>query len=401
MTEIDELLQEQLLADQALQDLARLTQRVPAQTLQSLLPTTGTVVLPPRGEPVAPGLGETSATEPASLVSSGLPAQKSPVSTPSTPPSFVTRRVEAHGLGIHITDWGTPRQGPGKTPAAVVMLHALGFTGRLFDPLARALGRSYRVLCPDIRGHGRTDHPPEGYQYPNLVRDLAGMIQMLHLNQVILVGHTWGADVAMSYAVAHPKKVAALILLDGGYKHRGEMPKGAESAPTPDKVKSAECFPSIEAAVEDARLQLGQPWTADLEAAIIDSLVVRRDKTVAYRLDDHRWSRIYKALWAYDPTRLLTTLQLPTLIVHPVGKNPSSQEATVAAFQARAAQLVMHDAELLRLADDNNLTMLANPDLAEHIDSFIRGRLKQPLENLPGPAGEPGRSGLSHRHRPR
>lgn len=385
MSELDALLQEQLEADQALLDLALLTQRSPAQTLQGILPGTG---------PVTGGVGVPGPASPVETrdpVPSDVSVETTtvPLRPPPPPPKLTTRRVEAHGLGIHIADWGTPRpipgQAPGQAPPAVVMLHALGFTGRLFDPLARALARSCRVLCPDIRGHGRTDHPPEGYQYPNLVRDLAGMIQMLQLSRVVLVGHTWGADVAMSYAAAHPKKVAALILLDGGYKHRGEAPRGSESAPTHDQVKSAEAFPSIEAAVEDARQHMGIAWTADLEAAILDSLVVRRDKTVAYRLDDHRWSRIYKALWAYDPTPLLTSLQLPTLIVYPTGKNPSSPEATVAAFQARAAQLVMHDAELLRLPDDNNLTMLGNPELAAEVERFIGLKLK-PV----GPRAMPG-----------
>lgn len=280
-----------------------------------------------------------------------------------SPLPYATRRVEAHGLGVHMTDWS------GKG-IPVVMLHPLGFTGRIFDPVARVLSPAHRVICPDFRGHGRTDHPPEGYQYPNLSRDLMGVLQMLHLSRVVLLGHTWGADVAMSFAAAHPKRVAALILIDGGYKHRRQLPADA-SAPTPEKVKSVEQFPSIEAAVEDARQQLGVPWTEDLENAIIDSLEVRRDKTVAYRLNDYRWSQIYKALWAYDPSPYLLNVQLPTLIVHPMGTDPSSPQAGVAAFQARAAQLLMHNAELLRVPDVDNLSVLAHQELHQGIQDFL------------------------------
>lgn len=305
---------------------------------------------------------------------------QSSLHTSSTPTPFHSRRVEAHGLGVHITEWAPPSPAPTKPvpgkpaapePIAIVMLHALGFTGRLFDPLARALSHRYRVLCPDVRGHGRTDHPPEGYQYPNLVRDLLGVMQMLHLKKVVLLGHTWGADVAMSFAAAHPKRVHALIMIDGGYKHRREIP-GNSGVAKPDNVKSVDFFPSIEAAVEDARQQLGVPWSDDLQSAIIDSLEIRRDKTVAYRLTDHRWAQIYKALLAYDPSNYLVSVPHPTLIVHPLGNEPGSPQASVAAFQARAAQLLMTNAELLRLPVGDNLSLLTNPELAQGIDDFLR-----------------------------
>lgn len=296
----------------------------------------------------------------------GVPARAPTLESPPPPAPVVhhSRRIEAHGLGVHVTEWGSG-------PIPIVMLHALGFTGRLFDPLARALAAHYRILCPDIRGHGRTDHPPEGYQYPNLVRDLQGVLQMLHLNKVVLLGHTWGADVAMSFAAAHPKRVHAVILIDGGYKHRRESP-GNAGAPTPDTVKSADHFPSIEAAVADARQQLGVPWSTDLHNAIMDSLEIRRDKTVAYRLNDHRWAQIYKALWAYDPSPFLVNMQLPTLIVHPAGTGSGTPQTTVAAFQARAAQLLMHNADLLRLPEADNLSLLSNPELALGIHDFLR-----------------------------
>jgi len=274
-----------------------------------------------------------------------------------------TRRVEAHGLGIHLTDW------KGEDPT-IVMLHGLGFTGRMFDPLARALAPAFRVVCPDLRGHGRTDHPPEGYQYPNLIQDLLGSLQMLHISKLVLVGHTWGADVAMAFAASHPKRLLGLVLIDGGYRHRRVIP-GHEEPPAPEEVKGSIRFSSIEAAISDAKQQLGVVWSDDLQVAIEDSLEIGRDNTVSYRLNNHTWGQIYKALWAYDPTPYIETVKTQTLIVHPEGPEPSSPQGTTASFQARAAALLMEDARTVTFPDKDNLSLLANPDLAKTLLAFL------------------------------
>jgi len=99
---------------------------------------------------------------------------------------------------------------------------------------------------------------------------------------------------------------------------------------------------------------------------------VGRDRTVSYRLDDDRWARIYKALWAYDPSPFLKDVQGPTLLVHPAGEWPATAEGTIAAFQARAAALVMANALLVTLPNSDNLSLLSSPLLAESVLEFLR-----------------------------
>ena len=276
-----------------------------------------------------------------------------------------SRQIEAHGIRLHIHEW----MGPDPT---LVCLHPLGFTGRVFASMAEALFGSHRILCPDLRGHGRSDKPPEGYQYPNLCRDLAGMLQMLHLHRIILLGHTWGADIAMAFAAAHPKRLEGLIVIDGGYRFRRTLSPEEERL-SPDRIRSSPEFSSMEEALHDAREQLDVSWTDHVEAAVRDSLEISPQGTARYRLSDPQWQRIFSALFDYDPAALFKKVRVPTLIVHPTGQRNEHNDQ--ARFQARSAALLMDDATYLPIEASDNINLLTSPVFHEYITCFIEGRL--------------------------
>jgi pimeloyl-ACP methyl ester carboxylesterase len=107
-------------------------------------------------------------------------------------------------------------QGPaGGTP--LVLLHGLSSNLRWWDPVAAWLARRFRVVRYDQRGHGRSaDGPTGGYTVDRLAADTATVLDRLALDRVVLVGHSAGADVAAAVTAAHPNRVAALALVEGG-----------------------------------------------------------------------------------------------------------------------------------------------------------------------------------------
>ena len=100
---------------------------------------------------------------------------------------------------------------------AVVLVHGFLDQGRAFLPVARVLAERYRVILPDLRGHGDSPHLPPGasYHFPDYVLDLAALVDHLGLERFALAGHSMGASIAVYYAGAFPARVAALALLDG------------------------------------------------------------------------------------------------------------------------------------------------------------------------------------------
>ncbi len=75
----------------------------------------------------------------------------------------------------------------------------------------------HRVIAPDLRGHGRSSVPADGYTPPSFAADLARLLERLDVGPVVALGHSLGTVVACTLAVERPELVSALILSDPVY----------------------------------------------------------------------------------------------------------------------------------------------------------------------------------------
>ena len=80
-----------------------------------------------------------------------------------------------------------------------------------------ALEPAHRVIVPDLRGHGRSSVPADGYAPPRFAADLAHLLERLDVGPVVAIGHSLGTVVATTLAVERPELVSALVLSDPVY----------------------------------------------------------------------------------------------------------------------------------------------------------------------------------------
>jgi pimeloyl-ACP methyl ester carboxylesterase len=119
----------------------------------------------------------------------------------------MAKRVAVGSLEVEYDEVGA-----GERP--FVLVH--GFTGSrddfadVLDPLA-ALGRT---LVPDLRGHGGTTNAGAGYTFDQLTADLLGFLDATGAERCDLLGHSLGGMVALRFALAHPERLASLVLMD-------------------------------------------------------------------------------------------------------------------------------------------------------------------------------------------
>lgn len=74
--------------------------------------------------------------------------------------------------------------------------------------------KSYRVVAPDLRGHGNSDAPYSQYTMPEMVGDLKAVVDTLQLPpQFVVVGHSFGGSICVEFANAFPERVAKLVLI--------------------------------------------------------------------------------------------------------------------------------------------------------------------------------------------
>ena len=144
-------------------------------------------------------------------------------SADSQPPQLtgVTHRwVDVGGLGVHVAEAGV---GP-----PLVLLHGWPqhwFCWRHVVPL---LADRYRLIMPDLRGHGWSDAPRRGYEKEQLADDLLGLLDALGLDRVRLVGHDWGGWTGFLACLRSPDRFRAFVAL--GIVHPFQRPSWSKAA---------------------------------------------------------------------------------------------------------------------------------------------------------------------------
>jgi pimeloyl-ACP methyl ester carboxylesterase len=117
--------------------------------------------------------------------------------------------VETNGVRLNAVELG---QG---TPVAMVHGMLVGSVASWYFTSAPALAREHRVLLYDLRGHGRSERASSGYDAATLVDDLDGVLSAMDVREpVSLVGHSYGALVALRYALRWPERVKRLALIE-------------------------------------------------------------------------------------------------------------------------------------------------------------------------------------------
>jgi pimeloyl-ACP methyl ester carboxylesterase len=126
------------------------------------------------------------------------------------------RATTGDGIGLHCRDYAGPA-GAGTRPP-VLCLPGLTRNCRDFEPLALHLAARHRVLTPDLRGRGRSDHDPDWrrYRLDVYVADMLSLLDALGVAQVVVVGTSLGGLVGMFLAAGHRARVAGLVLNDIG-----------------------------------------------------------------------------------------------------------------------------------------------------------------------------------------
>jgi pimeloyl-ACP methyl ester carboxylesterase len=120
------------------------------------------------------------------------------------------------GLKLFYRDYNAAP--PGRTP--VICLPGLTRNHRDFGPIADILASHRRVLCPDMRGRGRSDHDPhpENYNPVTETGDVLHMIDLLGLPPAVVIGASRGGIAAMLMAAMKPQVLAGAVLNDVGPK---------------------------------------------------------------------------------------------------------------------------------------------------------------------------------------
>ena len=223
------------------------------------------------------------------------------------------------GLRLHYRDWG------GDGPP-LLLLHGLSSNCRIWDLTAPLLTDRFHVVALDQRSHGSSDQPDDGFGFDEVTADLEGFIGTLAIEPPTIVGHSWGANVALAYAVDHPDAVRSLVLVDGGVIDISEHSTWEQAEPRmrPPEIDGT----PVETIVGFMRNwpHLKDIWSDELREMVLANFEVREDGTIARPLSIENHMKIAHAIFDQQPAHLLEKLTCPLLVIS-CQQDPTNDEA--------------------------------------------------------------------------
>jgi pimeloyl-ACP methyl ester carboxylesterase len=118
-----------------------------------------------------------------------------------------SRFAEVNGLRMHYLM-------AGKGGSAVILLHGYAQNSHMWRPLMAELGKTHRVIAPDLRGFGDTTKAESGYDKKTMAQDVHALARLLGIDKAGVAGHDIGLMVAYAYAAQYPGEVDRAALLD-------------------------------------------------------------------------------------------------------------------------------------------------------------------------------------------
>lgn len=243
---------------------------------------------------------------------------------------------EHEGCNLHYEEYGH------GTP--LLLVHGLGSSTQDWEMQIPALSARYRVIVPDVRGHGRSDRPRERYSIAGFSADLIALIEHLNLGAVHLVGLSMGGMIAFQLAVDQPQLLKSLCIVNSApeVKRRSRNDywqwfkrwslMHVLSMGTIGKALGAKLFPKPEQA--SLRQKIAARWAKN---------------------DKHAYLASFNAIVDWGVQERLYKVSCPTLVIS------ADRDYTPVALKETYVKL-LPDARLVVIADSRHATPLDQPE---------------------------------------
>ncbi|WP_010279813.1 alpha/beta fold hydrolase [Paenibacillus senegalensis] len=238
---------------------------------------------------------------------------------------------------------------------AVVLLHGFCGSSQYWKEIIPLLETAYRVIVPDLRGHGASSVPDEPYLMETIATDIALLLDKLGIDKAVLCGHSMGGYAASAFAGAYPNKLAGLSLIhsttlpddEGGKQKRTEAM---------ELIRKEGVAPFVEGLIP----KLFADQTLQINKAIVQQAVDIGNNTPplgAIRSAEGMRERI-------DRTLIVEKLQVPVLLVAGSKDKVISPDKT---FTPQGAHIHKH-----KIEKAGHMSMMECPDeLIEPLKTFL------------------------------
>ena len=257
----------------------------------------------------------------------------------------------------------------GKSGQPVLLLHGLADTALVWSRLGESLVAQFHTIAPDMRGHGNSDKPQDGYDFLTLICDLEELMDSVGWEKAHIVGHSWTGKLVAVWMKHSPSRFRSAVLVDPFFI--GRLPAVFKySFPLLYKVlpflKMMGPFESFEQAEAVAKgLKQYRDWSELQRQAFEGSVEQKQDGRWGSKFTAAARDRIFEEVMCV--AGLTEKLDIPTMFVQPkAGLNRT-------ALQLKPYRKYLSQLEI-RSVPGNHWAFLVEPEL---FDRAIVDRLNR------------------------
>lgn len=244
----------------------------------------------------------------------------------------------------------------------VVFVAGFGLNHEVWDRQVRVLSEHHRVICVDQRGHGDSDAPLTGYDIDRLARDLLTVLDQLNVENCVLVGWSFGGQVAFRAAASNQHRIAKLVLV-GSNAVRASRSVNFPFGRLPEEMEPALVAAEHECRISSRKKTITSGLHKDLDSDVVDWLL-----RCSLRMPSWAAVACYHSMLTTDLTTEIPAVTIPVLQI--VG----GSDPVHSAKGARWLNERLVDAELIEIDDCGHYPMLECPDQFDAaITQFAKG----------------------------
>lgn len=253
-----------------------------------------------------------------------------------------TQRITVtDGVALEAGTWAAAAHQAGP---AMLLVHGLASNARLWEATADRLAElGHPVATVDLRGHGQSDKPDDGYDMATIAGDVAAVLQALRgadavaWDRPVVVGQSWGGNVVLELAFRYPEALRGIVCVDGGMI---DLAGRFDSWPECALMLAPPRLKGTPVSQLEAYLRTAHPsWPESGIQGTLANFEIRPDGTVAPWLTFKRHIMVLQGLWGHRPGTRYPAIPVPVLLVPADDGHAPSTAAKKAEVDAAMAAL--------------------------------------------------------------
>lgn len=255
-----------------------------------------------------------------------------------------------NGEALAYLDLGNPDGPP------LVLVHGFTDSSRSWSLVAPFLADAYRLILPDLRGHGQSSAPGCCYALSDLTYDVRLLLDQLGISRVSLAGHSLGSMVAQAFAQQYPDRLDKMLLL-------GSAPSAAGAG-----GPGSWLWDNIQALREpiDPQSEFVKAWYSN--PLPVDETFLAHEQAEGIAVPLHVWRGIAREMAVTEFGRLTRGLTVPTLILW------GAQDPLFTAEDQTALRALLPQAQFVAFEQAGHNFLWEEPqEVARLIAAFLEG----------------------------